>query len=225
MPSFIGGDTYRAYQIGRPEKKYAEAASSVVMDRLTGLIAATILALFFSLLNWRIVLHNNVLLFFNLAIIGFLAVDILIIKIRELPFLQKLSARYLPEKIRHFFRELQGYTHDHGILGRSIAWSGLFAMTGMALANLVLLRALGVQIGLLNYFSVIFLITIVSSIPVTINNIGLKEWAYVTFFGYFGVSSSPIILAAILGRFLQMLLSFTALPMYLKTRGNTGQEK
>jgi hypothetical protein len=88
----------------------------------------------------------------------------------------------------------------------------------MALANFVLLKALGVQIGFLNYLSVIFLIAIVSSIPITINNIGLKEWAYVTFFGFFGVSSSLIVIAAILGRFLQMLLSFVAFPMYLKTK-------
>lgn len=218
MPSFIGGDTYRAYQIGRPEKKYVEAASTVVIDRLTGLVAATILALFFSILNWKVVMGNKVLVLFNLAIVGFLVVGLLIMKIRELRFLQKLSARYLPEKIRHFLSELQDYNRDHGVLWKSIAWGGLFALVGMALANFVLLKALGVQIGFLNYLSVIFLITIVSAIPITINNIGLKEWAYVTFFGFFGVSSSPIIIAAILGRFLQMLLSFVAFPMYLKSK-------
>ncbi len=225
MPSFIGGDTYRAYQIGQPEKKYAQAASTVVMDRLTGLVAATILALFFSLLNWRVVIGNKVLVLFNLAIIGFLIANLLIVKIRELVFLQKLSARFLPEKIRHFFRELQAYSHDHGVLWKSIVWGCLFAMIGMALANLVLLTALGVQISFLNYLSVIFLITIVSAIPVTINNIGLKEWAYVTFFGFFGVSSSPIIVAAILGRFLQMLLSFVAFPMYLRTKKESGRKE
>ncbi len=224
MPSFIGGDTYRAYQVGRKEKKYAQAASTVVMDRLTGLIATTILALFFSLFNWKVVIDNDVLVLFNLGIIGFLMVGSLIIRIRELAFLQKLFVRYLPEKIRHFFRELQDYSHNQRVLGKSIAWGGLFAMVGMALANFVLLKALGVQIGFLNYLSVIFLITIVSSIPITVNNIGLKEWAYVTFFGYFGVSSSLIIVAAILGRFLQMLLSFVAFPMYLRARKENPRE-
>ena len=218
MPSFIGGDTYRAYQIGRVEKKYPQAASTVVMDRITGLVGATILALAFSLLNWKVVMNNKVLMLFNLAIIGFLVVDLLAMKIRELTFLKKLSARYLPEKIRHFFFELQDYNHDHNVLLCAIAWGTLFAFIGVALSNFVLLKALGVQISFLNYLSVIFLITIVSAIPITINNIGLKEWAYVTFFGYFGVSSSLIIVAAILGRFLQMALSFLALPLYLKTK-------
>jgi uncharacterized protein (TIRG00374 family) len=218
MPSFIGGDTYRAYQIGRAEKKYPQAASTVVMDRITGLISATLLALFFSLLNWEVVMKNKVLVLFNIAIVGFLAVDLVVIKIREMAFLKKLSARYLPEKIRHFFVELQGYNRDHNVLLRSIISGTLFAFIGVALSNFVLLKALGVQINFLNYLSVIFLITIVSSIPITINNIGLKEWAYVTFFGYFGVSSSLIVVAAILGRFLQMALSFLALPLYLKAK-------
>ncbi|HAI74492.1 MAG TPA: hypothetical protein DCS28_00440 [Candidatus Moranbacteria bacterium] len=218
MPSFIGGDTYRAYQIGRVEKKYAVAASTVVMDRITGLIGATILALFFSLLNWKTVLKNNWLIFFNAVIILSLFFDIIAMKVRESVFLQKLFRKFIPEKIRHFFNELDAYRNDHGVLGRAIFWGCLFALIGVALANFVLLKALGVQIGFLDFLSVIFLITIVSSIPITINNIGLKEWAFVTFFGLFGVNSSLIIIAAILSRFLQMALSFSALPMYLKSR-------
>jgi uncharacterized protein (TIRG00374 family) len=225
MPSFIGGDTYRAYQIGSREKKYAEAASTVVIDRITGLLAATILALFFSLLNWRTVLAHNFLILMNLIIITSLLFDLIVMRIKKWPFLHDLAVRFLPEKILHFLRELEAYNHDHGILWRAVVWGGIFTFFGMAMANYVLMMALGVQINVLDYLSVIFLITIVASIPVTINNIGLKEWAYVTFFGLFGVNSSLIIIVAILGRFLQMALSFTALPMYLKTRKSSGQEK
>jgi hypothetical protein len=225
MPSFLGGDTYRAYQLGRPEKKYAEGASTVVIDRVTGLLAATILALFFSLLNLKTVLSSNLLIFMNLAICGSLVFDLILMRIKKIAYLQKLAVRFLPEKILHFLRELEAYSHDHGVLWRAIGWGCVFTFFGMAMSNYVLMLALGVHIGLLDYLSVIFLITIVSSIPITINNIGLKEWAYVTFFGLFGVNSSLIIIVAILGRFLQMALSFTALPMYLRTRKNIEQEK
>jgi predicted SPOUT superfamily RNA methylase MTH1 len=46
----------------------------------------------------------------------------------------------------------------------------------------------------------------------------VKEWAYVTFFGFFGVSAAVVITVAILSRFLQMLLSFFALPVYLRNK-------
>lgn len=221
MPSFIGGDTYRAYQIGRPEKKYAQAASTVVVDRITGLVAAMILALLFGLSDFHSVSQHRVLVLVNLIVAAALVAVFVVLKLRNLPLVGRLAARFLPEKIMHFFQELQSYTQDHGVLWRSTIWGIWFSLVGMAMANYVLLLSLGVSIHLLDYLSVIFLITIVSSIPISINNIGLKEWAYVTFFGYFGANTSLVIIASILGRFLQMALSFIALPMYLKTRKMT----
>ncbi|MFH0969508.1 MAG: lysylphosphatidylglycerol synthase transmembrane domain-containing protein, partial [Patescibacteria group bacterium] len=36
MPSFIGGDTYKAYQVGKEDRRFTEAASTVMIDRITG---------------------------------------------------------------------------------------------------------------------------------------------------------------------------------------------
>jgi hypothetical protein len=66
--------------------------------------------------------------------------------------------------------------------------------------------------------SVIFLISIISALPISINNIGLKEWAYITFFGIFGLSSGAVIAVSIISRFIQMAVSFTAMPIYLKSK-------
>ncbi len=77
---------------------------------------------------------------------------------------------------------------------------------------------MGIQIGIIDYLSVIFLISIVSSVPITINNIGIKEWAYITFFGFFGAPAAAVISVAIISRTIQMLLSFFALPIYLSEK-------
>jgi hypothetical protein len=55
-------------------------------------------------------------------------------------------------------------------------------------------------------------------VPLSINNIGIKEWAYVTFFALVGVSVEIAVTAALLSRFIQMLISFIALPYYLRNR-------
>ena len=89
---------------------------------------------------------------------------------------------------------------------------------GLAGANWVLFLALGVKIGILNYLSVIFLASVVSAMPISINNIGVKEWAYITFFGFFGLSAGAVVSVAITSRIIQMLLSFAAWPIYLKER-------
>lgn len=218
MPSFLGGDAYRAYQIGRPTKKYASAASTVMMDRITGFISAMILSLFFSILNHKIILENYVLFVANLVIILFLAGYIFLIKFKNNFFLAQYFKKIIPEKIIYLFRELNDYNKNGIIISRAISWGCVFSFIGMALANYVLFYSLGIHINFLNFLSVIFLITIVSSIPITINNIGLKEWAYVTFFGIFGLNQSLVVIAAIISRFLQMFLSFLALPTYLRTK-------
>lgn len=220
MPSFVGGDTYRAYEIGHAEKKYSAAASSVLMDRITGLVAATILAIIFSLINYKVVFKNNILIVANCLVILSLAFDLGVAEIRKIPLVKKHSARFIPQKILNFLQELNHYYNNDGsgVLKKSILLGCLFSFIGMAMANYVLFLALGVKVNIINYLTVIFLITIVSSIPITVNNIGLKEWSYVTFFGIFGINTSLILVVSILSRFIQMFISFAALPMYLKAQ-------
>jgi len=224
MPSFIGGDTFRAYQIGKTEKKYSQAASSVVMDRLTGLFGAMILTLFFSLLNFNVIIQKHILTMLNLGVLAGIIIVGIFFLTRKMWFWEKIAlhrtkvGKYIPEKASKFILEITHYHDNSGVLWRAVIGSVIFSLIGLAGANFVLFLALGAKIGLLDYLSVIFLISIVSSAPISINNIGVKEWAYVTFFGFFGVSSALVITVAILSRFLQMLLSFLALPVYLRNK-------
>lgn len=224
MPSFVGGDTYKAYEIGKSEKKYSAAASSVIMDRITGLIAATILAVIFSILNYKAVIKSDILIIANCLVVLSLAFDFAVANVKKIDFIRRLSVRFIPEKIINFLHELGQYNNNSGILKKSIIMGGLFSFVGMAMANYILFLSLGLKINLLDYLSVIFMITIVSSIPITVNNIGLKEWSYVTFFSVFGINTSLILVVSILSRFIQMIMSFAALPMYLRSKNKLSKE-
>ncbi|PIU81026.1 MAG: hypothetical protein COS71_00325 [Candidatus Moranbacteria bacterium CG06_land_8_20_14_3_00_40_12] len=94
-------------------------------------------------------------------------------------------------------------------------YSFLFNLIGVGLANLILFWSLGINIDLLDYFSVIFLISIVASIPA---GVGLKEWAYIAYFAPLGISILGAVMVAILNRFLQGLVNLAALPIYLKSK-------
>ncbi len=217
MPSFIGGDTFRAYQIGRSEKKYMEAASSVILDRVTGFVGSTILVVLFSFLNIEKILKINVLLLVDSLVLASLVLDFFIVKFRKMAFWEKIS-RFLPQKLVKLFAELDEYSGNSHILAKTIGWGMIFGVVGVAIPNLVLFWALNLKIGILNYLSVIFLISIITAVPISINNIGIKEWAYVTFFGAFGINSAAVVTISILSRFIQMIISFFALPTYLKSK-------
>jgi len=214
MPSFIGGDTFKAYETGKPEGKYIEAVSAVMMDRIIGLLGAMILALFFSLINIKQVQNNIILLWTNGLIVIFLIIFIASVKFKK-PFFWLPGKKYLPQKFKQVVENLKSYS-DKSILIRTFLLTFLFDFIGIALANYILFSALGIRIGIINYLSIIFIISIVASVPISINNIGIKEWAYITFFGAFGLTASSVITVAIISRFIQMLISFLALPVYLK---------
>jgi uncharacterized protein (TIRG00374 family) len=223
MPSFVGGDAYRIYQVGKEGKKYAASASAVVMDRLTGLFGAMLLVLIFSLANFTVILEQKILLFLNVIILAAVSGVMVFFLTRQRLFWRKLVAgsrigKIIPEKLLSFFAELAHYSIDRKILGQAMGWSVLFGVVGLAATNYVLFLALGEKINLLDYLSVIFLISFVSALPVSINNIGVKEWAYLTFFAFFGVPGALVITVAILSRLLQMLFSFLAWPMYLQNK-------
>ncbi len=217
MPSFIGGDTFKAYQTGKAGKKYIEAASAVAIDRVTGLIGIMAIALLFNLINIRIVMANYVLLLFTLFIIIALAWFFFVVKSRNARFWKWILER-IPQKLARFIEETQGFSADYKILAKAIFWGAIFQIVGVAIANLLLFWALGIQISVLSYLSVIFLVCIVSAVPISINNVGIQEWAYVTFFGLFGIDPAAVVTVAILSRFIQMIISFFALPTYLHSK-------
>jgi uncharacterized membrane protein YbhN (UPF0104 family) len=186
-----------------------------MMDRITGLLGATILALVFTLLNIKNVIGDTALVIVNLLVFLSLLFDIFIAKIRNRPFWGRLK-KYFPDKVVAFIIDLGTYNRDSKILQKSILLTFVFDFVGIALANYILFLALGVKIDILNYLSVIFLVSIIASLPVSINNIGIKEWAYITFFGAFGLGASAVVSVAIVSRFIQMFISFLALPVYLR---------
>ncbi|PIP27954.1 MAG: hypothetical protein COX29_03580 [Candidatus Moranbacteria bacterium CG23_combo_of_CG06-09_8_20_14_all_35_22] len=217
FPSIIGGDTYRSYTLGKAGgKKYLEATSTVLADRIIGFAGVMLLILFFSLLDLKAVFKNHILLVANLAIIAFFGINFLLAVIRKNSIWNKVK-RFIPEKIIKLIREIYFY-QQYGVLAKTLFLGAAFNFIGVGLASWMLFVDLHIPISFIDFMIAISIVSIVSSIPVSIGNIGIKEWAFITFFGIFGVDGEAAISIAIFGRFLQMLVSFFAIPFYLKEK-------
>lgn len=222
LPSTIGGDTYRTLWLGKYGGKLSPAVSVTLFDRFTGLWAAMVFAFFFSLFHLTLVVSNPIWLFLEIVLFLFLSIDFLFPFVRKFPIVRALFQR-LPERVRYLIRECVNFPLRLTIFP-SLGLSLVFNFVGVGLANLVLFWALGGEVKFFEYLGVIFLVTIVSSLPVSINNIGLKEWAYATFFGYLGTSVEAAVAVAVTSRFIQMLVSFAAIPFYLRSRDLLGRD-
>lgn len=214
LPSTIGGDAYRGLWLAKKTHAKAASISTVVFDRFIGLWTTAILALLFSFPLWKYFSSEVAVQITLLSVVIFLLVDLFITYAYFQVWFHRLIS-FLPFQIRRLIEEVIGFTKK-GIWMKGSLYSVLFAFVGIALSNYALFCAIGKNINFLPYLSVIFIVTIISSVPLSINNIGIKEWAYFTFFPLVGVAPEAAVTVALLSRFLQMLISFIALPQYLR---------
>lgn len=218
LPSFLGGDAYQGYVLGKSEKRYAAAFSSVMFVRFIGLFVTIILFLVFGLLAFRSVFSQPVFAAFGLGLFFFLIVDAFFFYIRR--HFHRLY-EFLPEKLRDAMNELGGYT-DPAFLRDTFVVSAVFALVGVGVFNMVIFWALGVSVPVLPYLSVTFLISIIQSLPLSINNIGLKEWAYYALLPLIGIRPETALAVALLGRFVQVLVSLAGAPAFFRERKEYG---
>lgn len=214
LPSTLGGDTYRALELGLDaEGRRSPAVSTIFFDRLTGLWSLALLGCFFSLLQYEQMIQHPFWITIVVVMGVFLIGDV-IITLDKRGFFAKFT-RYLSEPLGNLAQEISGF-RDKRVVKKSVSYAVVFSLIGVGLANYVLFHALGLSVGVLQFLSVIFIINAIAAVPVSVNNIGIKEWAYFVFFGYLGLSTDVAVTAAIVSRFIQMLMSFLSLPGYIK---------
>lgn len=224
LPSIIGGDAYRSLWLAEKSGARAAAVSTVLFDRFIGLWTTAIMAVLLSYLL-RDAFAESLALSVTVSILVFLLfLDIIVTYLYCREWFPGLLAKIPFQKVRRLFTEVVTYA-DKDLWLRTSLWSIGFILAGLVLSNYVLFAALGYQLNFVSFLSVACLVAIVTSLPITIGNIGVKEWAHVVFFGLIGVSAEAAVTVALLSRFIQMFLSFAALPHYLAGRAVDKNEK
>lgn len=216
LPSTIGGDAYRALELGvDKEGKHSPGVSTIFFDRLTGIWSLALLGCVFSLLQYRTMAEHPFWIFIAVMMGVLLVIDVAL-TLDKRGFFAGLG-KYFSQPIEHLITEIASF-RDEVTVKRVFALAVIFNFIGVGLANYILFHAFGLSVGVLPFLSVIFVINAIAAIPVSVNNIGIKEWAYFVFFGYLGLSTDVAVTVAIVSRFIQMLISFFALPGYLRGR-------
>ncbi len=220
LPSTIGGDAYRTMWMSEPGRRF-EAFTVVFFDRLSGLLGLFLVtAAGFFFLPWKLFLTDPVLIIIFGVVLGVtLMILISLFWFTGLFELALLIIDWFPplSKVKGAIERFRPLIETDRYL-IALLWTLVFLVVGIGLSNYALWSALGAPLAPLAFFGCIFLATFIANIPISINNIGIKEWSYVLVFGLVGISPELAVTAALLSRFLQMLLSLLALPWYLRER-------
>lgn len=223
FPSTIGGDAYRVLWMSQSGKRF-QAFSVVLLDRMSGLLALFLAVgvglLFFP---WRIISVHPWLISLSACVAGLsLLTCAAFFWLRGMyAYVLRLLGRWARlARIRVGMERLQGLAHTQ-LFRRALGWSALFLLIGIGFSNLALWLGLDPSLNPQFFFACLFLATLIANIPISINNIGVKEWAYVFIFGLIGVKPEVAVTAAIISRLLQMFISCIALPWYVMERRRT----
>ncbi len=222
LPSFFGGDAYQSYILGKSEKRYPAAISTVMFTRFIGLWTTIILFFVFGFLGYDHIFAKPLFAWFGIGLFLFMLVNVALTYGYAHPRCQSLFDR-LPGRLRKFFKEIDRYA-KWTFLRENFALATAFAIVGVGLFNLVLFYALGEHVPIFPYLATVFLISLVSSLPVSINNIGFKEWAYYTFFPLIGIRPESALAVALLVRFIQILVSLVGAPFFFREKKTYGMD-
>jgi glycosyltransferase 2 family protein len=214
LPTSIGGDAVRAWEAARDTGDVPEAVGSVIAERLVAGAALGVTAL----LGLPFVEVTGRLLLLAAA---FLAINLALVAIFLVPRAAEAIARsVLPRRLRGA-RDTAAATV--GAVREILRAPRLFSLVFLAsvlfqllvaAVNACLFEAMAIPVPVAR--SVIYtpMIFAVAMLPVSLSGLGVREAAYVFFFGQVGVQRSDAIAASLLFFLLVAVASLPGAPLF-----------
>ncbi|HEX9638282.1 MAG TPA: lysylphosphatidylglycerol synthase transmembrane domain-containing protein [Acidobacteriota bacterium] len=203
LPTNVGGDVVRVVQLGRATGRPLEAAVTVVVERVTGLIALVLTAAAGLALYWG-ELGDRRLVSALVIVVGILGAALMILLVPALlrilgPLLPGALERRLAALGERMRQSLAMFRRSPRVLAAALLWSLAFYLLA-ALNVYVTCLAFRQELGLLPCLAIAPLVLVVAMVPVSLGGVGMMEWAYVFTLGGFGVAAPAALSVALLMR-------------------------
>ena len=177
LPGLIGGDAVKAFYLYRETGKADASFGSIFMDRYIGFVALILIctaAFPFGFQHY----HGSPIEWLLLVVVLFsVGASFLIFGLRLGKRIRLLS---------EFYNYFHMYRNEKKTILRALALSAVVQLAGIA-SVAVLSAGLGEHIPFLAFLMFLPLIILFSMIPVSISGLGIREGAFVLFFGLIGV--------------------------------------
>jgi glycosyltransferase 2 family protein len=226
MLGSTGGDVVKMFLTMREARNNKAAALlSVFMDRVIGMLALIFLSVGFLYFRYDLLNHAegsstllNLLLWLMAAalliIVGMFAVSAL------------GWVHYLPQwtPLRGRIVEISAACHMYAKGWRLTIWAFLvsFPLFGMFFTTFYCAaRAFTDQLGIVDIFSVMPIVAVITAIPISVSGIGLRESLFVSLLAPFGVTAAVATLISVTGFLINTLGSLAGGLVFLFYRSST----
>ena len=178
LPGLIGGDAIRAYYLNKDARKISATLASVFMDRYIGfvsLMAIGIAAFPFSLGSFA---GSPYTWLMPVIFVSFVVASILF-------FSLQLGKRF--RIMTEFYDYFPLLRERKGTIASAFALSAIIQFMNFFMVILLAWR-MGLPVSLLQFAVFLPIVITVSSLPISISGIGVREGAFVILLGLIGVS-------------------------------------
>jgi glycosyltransferase 2 family protein len=222
LPSMVGGDLARIYLLGRQISSHAISAASVGLERATGIIGLTMLAVIFAATNMELLINPIIALSLGSAVLacaaaitmfywpGFAA--LIVGLLQALP-----GCGGLARKIGRLLDEVGYFRDRHRLVALSLLYS--FAFHFLAAVNVY---AACLSIGFAPAFADVLVITpvvlLLTMLPVSPNNLGWWEWCFSVLLLDAGATAAEGFAVAVTLRAVTMVVSLIGGLLFLMQR-------
>ena len=204
LPANVGGDVIRGYGLARYTDRAADAAVSVVVDRIIGLMAymstAAVAAIVAVNLTGLVALQQvEWVAFVALAVLAMAFALLLSRRLRGL--ISRLFAWRLLSPLAPLWTRVSDAFNAYRFKYRALALAFGVALMGIACTSLVnwcLSQSMGGQMSLPIIFLFNPLIALVLMVPISIGGIGVSQTAYPFFYGLAGVPAAHALAVSLL---------------------------
>lgn len=237
LPANVGGDVMRGFGLARYTERSADAAVSVIVDRIIGLLAFMFTALVAALIAANLLpaqTATDPLLAQNLTqieIVSIIGMGVMTVGFATILShrLRELAGRLFSFKLLHPLQPLYellsnafgAYRHQYGaLIGAFLVGVVTVLLTG--LVDIAIVAGLHGAIRPIYIFLLNPIIAIALIAPISIGGLGTGSLLYVYFYGLVGV---PQTLAFALSLFKQAIVYLGSLPgglLWLQNRGGGG---
>jgi glycosyltransferase 2 family protein len=199
MPGGVGGDLVKGYYIARASSQAKiKAAATVLLDRLIGLLAMSLIALVIMISKWEFISQQRELRLAFLMVSGVTAASILIWslifsrRLYNLGWIEKIL-KLLPKSatLLHTYNSITDFRHSKKVFFTTLGLS--FAAQFSSILFFVFAgQALGYDVPVTTYLVVVPIAFMIQSIPLSPGGIGIGQTASFFLFNSFSPGTGPL---------------------------------
>ncbi len=177
LPGVIGGDAVKTYYLYKETSKGSLSIASVFMDRFIGYVSLMTMGLVAYILGYKYIKGSIIEWLLPVIILSFALASLIV-------FWGRVGKRI--KLLAEFYEYFYAYRSQFSIIMKTLALS--LVVQGLSiLALYTIALGLGQHISLAYFFIFFPIIVTISTIPISISGIGLREGTIVLLFGLIGM--------------------------------------